>query len=246
MAACLAVIALWSCGQAESATSTDAGHLGSPASLSTPEQGLAPASLHNGIDVSDHSGTVDWKAVLADGQQFALLKATEGVDLQDTAFADNWRAAKDAGIVRGAYHFYVTEDDPEQQAAFFIENVTLEPGDFAPVVDIETIGRNTSAGLPSRLETWLNLIEEHYEIKPIIYTSPNFWDQNFSAEFGEYPLWVAEYEVEKPRIPKGWKTWHLWQWQENATVPGVEKGADLNRVNHDGPDLSLLIIPSDK
>ena len=31
--------------------------------------------------------------------------------------------------MRGAYHFYVTEDDPEAQAKLFIETVDLEPGD---------------------------------------------------------------------------------------------------------------------
>lgn len=239
-------IALLACGQGESVVPHELGEPAERESLipspNAPES-LTPENHYKGIDISHHSGDIDWPGVLDSGQDFAFLKATEGVDLVDPAFAAHWRAAKEAAILRGAYHFYVTEDDPEEQARLFIDNVTLEPGDLAPVVDIELLGQNTAPGLPGRLKTWLFLIEEHYGIKPIIYTSPNFWDKHLTDEFGDYPLWVAEYQVDTPRLPKGWKTWHLWQWQDDATVPGIEKDADLSRANRLGPDLSKLIIP---
>ena len=61
--------------------------------------------------------------------------------------------------------------------------------------------------------------------------------------FGDHPLWVAEYGVSEPRLPAGWTAWHLWQFQENAAVAGVEKGADRSHVNRSGVDLAALIIP---
>ncbi|MCG8428495.1 MAG: glycoside hydrolase family 25 protein [Chromatiales bacterium] len=201
------------------------------------------ARLHKGIDVSGHSGTVDWAALMAKGYSFAFVKATEGVDLEDSSFDDHWLAMKQAGIIRGAYHFYVTEDDPHEQAQFFIDTVVLDPGDLAPVVDIELIGHGKKPGLSQRFKTWLDLIEKRYGVKPIIYTTAKFWNEHLSSEFGGYPLWIAEYEVEKPSLPNGWSTWHLWQWKGDANVPGVEKGADLNRSNNNGVDLLELIIP---
>ncbi len=66
----------------------------------------------NGIDVSHYSGTVDWTKVKEGGYVFAFAKATEGMDDNDPMFAAHWPAMKKAGILRGAYHFYVTEDDP--------------------------------------------------------------------------------------------------------------------------------------
>ncbi|MCH9648800.1 MAG: glycoside hydrolase family 25 protein [Deltaproteobacteria bacterium] len=255
MSACFLSVLLVACGAGNSETGEE-----SPA-RSTIESSPAPPrsdsdpppvdqawlkSLHKGVDVSGHSGEIDWNAVVAAGQDFAFLKATEGMDLQDPAFAVHWLAAKKARMTRGAYHFYVTEDDPEKQARFFIETVILEAGDLAPVVDIELIGHGTEPGLAGRLRTWLSVVEAHYGVKPIIYTSPNFWDQHLTADFGDYPLWVAEYGVEAPRLPKGWDTWHLWQWQNDATVAGVEKGADLNRLHRNGPDLSVLFVPEQK
>ena len=46
----------------------------------------------------------------------------------------------------GIFLFYVTEDDPEEQARFFIDNVTLQPGDLAPVVDVEIIANGEAPG----------------------------------------------------------------------------------------------------
>ncbi len=213
------------------------------APTATPRQQVA-AGLNAGIDVSGHSGTVDWSTLVAAGQSFAFVKATEGDDLEDPAFDEHWRQLKTAGLVRGAYHFYVTEDDPTEQARFFIQTVSLEPGDLAPVVDVEVIGHDTQPGLADRVRTWLQLVEQHFGVKPIIYTTASFWDAHLTADFGEYPLWVAEYGVEEPRVPAGWSSWHLWQWQGDAAVPGVEKSADLSRVNRSGPDPSVLIVPA--
>lgn len=241
------------CSGEAPAPETSSPAAGTAAAAGTAEEGRSaaappvvvdPGRLHLGLDLSGHSGSVDWRAIVEAGHSFAFIKATEGVDLEDPDFDLHWPAMKEAGIVRGAYHFFVTEDDPEAQARFFIEHVTLEPGDLAPVVDVELIGHNSPPGLPGRLKKWLALVEAHYGVKPIIYTTAEFWDEHFTDEFGDHPLWVAEYDVEEPRLPAGWKQWHLWQWKDDAPVPGVEKGADLSRVNRSGVDLSTLLIPA--
>lgn len=195
----------------------------------------------HGIDVSSHSGAVEWDTVAAHGFEFAFVKASEGVDLADPAFATHWQNLKRCGIVRGAYHFYVSEDDPEEQARLFTSLVALEPGDMAPVVDIETIGHDTQPGLPERLRKFLDILEAHYGIKPIIYTSANFWDKHLTSGFGDYPLWIAEYDVSTPRIPEGFADWHLWQWQGDAAVPGVEKSADISKSKGSIHNSTLLV-----
>ena len=221
-----------------------------PAAAPAPPPGPPPvvptevaARLNHGIDLSGHSGSVDWAAVAAEGHTFAFVKATEGDDLEDPAFDLHWPAMKTAGLVRGAYHFYVTEDDPEVQARFFLATAALEPGDLAPVVDVELIGHGTQPGLADRLRTFLAIVEQRYGVKPIIYTSPNFWDANLDDRFGDHPLWVAEYGVAEPRLPVGWDAWHLWQFDEDAAVAGVEEPVDRSHVNRSGVDLAALVIP---
>jgi lysozyme len=204
--------------------------------------GASPVKKIHGIDVSHHSGAVDWTKVKAHGHTFAFAKATEGMDDPDPTFAAHWPAMKKAGLIRGAYHFYVTEDDPKEQAKFFIQTVTLKKGDLAPVVDIEILGKDTQPGLVSRFQTFLEILEKHYGIKPIIYTDRGFWNAHLDDKFGSYPLWVAEYDVESPTLPRGWTTYHLWQWKGDAQVPGVEKTADLSKFNHKKKDFSQLML----
>ncbi|MCK5058280.1 MAG: glycoside hydrolase family 25 protein [Candidatus Aminicenantes bacterium] len=194
-----------------------------------------------GIDVSHFSGSVDWGKVKAAGYSFAFAKVTEGVDYKDPMFAVNWPAIKKAGLIRGIYHFYVTEDDPKEQANFFIGNVTLEKGDLAPVVDIEVIGKDSKPGFISRFQTFLNILEKHYDIKPIIYTDCGFWNANMNDKFGSYPIWLAEYDVESPKLPEGWTSYHLWQWEGDAKVPGVEKSADISVLNSK-MEISTLLL----
>ena len=198
----------------------------------------APATPE-GIDVSHHSGDVDWPTVAAAGYEFAYVKATEGVDDTDPRFEEHWKALKAHGIVRGAYHFYVTEDDPERQAKFFLSTVDHEDGDLVPVVDIELIGNGTTPGIADRLRRFLEIVESELGVRPMVYTMPNFWNENFGAGFETYPLWVAEYEVDAPRLPEGWTDWHLWQYRGDATIAGVEKNADVSRL-HPGTSLDSL------
>ncbi len=208
----------------------------------TPSRPLADESPNlRGIDVSHFSGAVNWAEVEQAGFSFVFVKATEGEDALDPHFHDHWTSLAESDLKRGAYHFYVTEDDPVTQAKFFIAQVELGEGDLVPVVDIETLGHGTTSGLASRLQQFLALLENHYGVRPILYTSPRFWNTHLNAEFGDYPLWVAEYEVKAPRLPEGWSAWNLWQFEENATVEGVEKGADLSVLK--GP-LTALTVPA--
>ena len=218
-----------------------------PATDAVAKEAKKPAAAPTpptGIDVSHYSGEIDWRQVRAAGYRFAYVKATEGVDSKDPRFDDHWRALATAELPRGAYHFFVTEDGAEEQARWFIENVTLGPGDLRPAVDIETLGHGTQPGLADRLRRWLEIVEEHYGVQPMIYTSPRFWEEHLDSEFGDYDLWIAEYEVDDPQVPDGWDTWLVWQWRGDAPIPGVEKGADLSRLHPDHTSLEPLEVPA--
>ncbi|MDA8018880.1 MAG: hypothetical protein MPN21_15675 [Thermoanaerobaculia bacterium] len=207
----------------------------------------AARRLDHGIDLSVHSGDVDWERIAAAGYGFAILKATEGVDLEDGAFAAHWQRAAEVGLIRGAYHFYVTEDDPNQQADWFTSKVALQPGDIAPIVDIELIGHGTPAGWQENVLTFVRRLHEHYGVAPIVYTGPKFWQTHFQGEtareMSEYPLWIAEYGVDEPVVPDHWPTWHLWQYRGDAEISGIEKGADISRVHREAVDPATLLVP---
>lgn len=205
--------------------------------------GDPPRRHATGIDVSHHSGEIDWEEVSERGLDFVFVKASEGVDDADPSFARHWEAIGRLGVARGAYHFFVTEDDPEVQARFFLSKARIGPGDLPPVVDVEVIGHGTAGDVSGKLRRFLEILEAESGARPIIYTSARFWDAHFEPSFGRYPLWVAEYDVESPTLPTGWDEWTIWQFEGDAEVPGIEKGADRSRLRA-GLVLESLRIPA--
>ena len=88
-----------------------------------------------------------------------------------------------------------------EQADLFIKTVKLSPGDLPPVLDIEEKSKiQSTASLIVGLKRWIKKIEDHYGVKPIIYSSSNFYSAWLKKEFGDYPLWVANYNPNKEPI----------------------------------------------
>ncbi|MBI3712163.1 MAG: glycosyl hydrolase family 25 [Burkholderiales bacterium] len=200
------------------------------------------ASL-SGVDVSHFQGNVDWAAVKAAGIAFAFAKASDGNTYQDTQFKKNWQGMQAAGLPRGAYHFYESNDDPVTQANNFLSAVgALAKTDLPPVIDIEsTKGNFGNNSLAANLQICLDAVEKGLKCTPIIYTNCAFWNANLTAEFGRYPLWIARYSSAPPTIPNGWTNWNFWQYSESGTVPGVTGAVDLDRFAGSKDDLQQLI-----
>lgn len=192
-----------------------------------------------GIDISHHSGAIEWAKVIEQGFAFAYVKASEGIDNPDAMFPQHWSQLQSLDFPHGAYHFFVTEDSPSQQALFFASRLKEHLGNLPPVVDIELLGKNTHGDMSAALLAFLQCFERETGVKPMIYTTAAFWDKYYRPEFSDYPLWLSEVGVKLPKVPFGWKHWTLWQNKVNRTVPGVEKNADIS-VLHPQLDLDKI------
>jgi lysozyme len=201
-------------------------------------------SIH-GIDVSHYQADIDWEAVKAMQIKkikigFSFIKATEGSDNEDRSFDSNWRDARKAGITRGAYHFFNPYRNGKEQAQNFISTVKLKPGDLPPVLDIEQSGNISKENLQERVGDWLAVVEQHYKVKPIIYTGAVFYSNFLSGKFDHYPLWVAHYLVkDKPRVKRNWA---FWQHNEAGHVNGIDAFVDFNVFNGDSTDFKNLLV----
>ena len=126
--------------------------------------GRRMARMVDGIDISHFQRVVDWTAVAASGIQFCFIKATEGAGNIDPRFVQNWKSAGDAGLVRGAYHFFHPADAAIAQANSFLRMVgRLEPGDLPPALDLEVpaawAGITAGDRVPRAIE-WLESVEK--------------------------------------------------------------------------------------
>jgi lysozyme len=199
----------------------------------------------HGIDVSRHQGSIDWEAVSKMNHNdisisFAFIKASEGRTVVDEYFRENWKDAKKAGVMRGAYHFYRTHLTPHEQMDLFVRQVPkLEKGDLPPVLDIEIKGSCPPAKLRKNIKTWLVLAERHYGVKPIIYTSWHFFNTYLNTpELRQYPLWIAHYKT--PNLNEKTTNWVIWQHTDKAKINGIRGGVDFNVFKGGELDLKSL------
>lgn len=203
----------------------------------------------HGIDISHYQGVIDWETLRNQGMidkcpiRFVMIKATEGASRIDPQFKSNFSQALDYGFTRGAYHFYSIHSTAKAQADFFIKNVELKRGDLPPVLDVEHKPESqTNEQFKASVLEWLNIVEERYGVKPIIYTYYKFKMKYLSDEvFDQYPYWIAHYYVDSVEYQGEWK---FWQHTDVGRLPGIKGYVDFNIYNGSYYDLRQLTIGS--
>jgi lysozyme len=199
----------------------------------------------HGIDVSRFQSYIDWPSVKEMKVRdvkigFAFIKATEGLGNVDKQFKRNWKKAAEAGVTRGAYHFFLPTKSGKVQAQNFISTVKLESGDLPPVLDIEQLYGVQPEKMRKEVQDWLTIVEDYYGVKPIVYTYVNFYSRFLTGDFDNYPLWAAHY-LEKDR-PKINRSWIFWQHSEKGRVNGIRQPVDFNVFNGDSSDFEKLLV----
>lgn len=196
----------------------------------------------HGIDVSHYQKKVDWKRVASQGIDFAFIKATEGETYKDSFFCENWAGMKAAGVKRGAYHFFRPTLSAEAQAINFIEMADLRNGDFVPVLDVEVIDGVSPEKFLQQMDEWLLIVEDHFKVKPIIYTYQNFYNKHLAGHYEGYPVWIARYSSwRKPRLRAN-QDWQFWQYGNKGQLAGINGPVDFNVFNGTKNDLDSFSI----
>jgi lysozyme len=198
----------------------------------------------HGIDISRYQQVVDWHLVcdMRDkGAQldFVIIKATEGTSLVDKQLDDNWHDSRKTRLIRGVYHYFHANKSGTDQANFFIKHIDLQSRNLAPVIDIEETQGVSNAVLQKRLLECLQILQDKYDVKPIIYCNVDFYKRHLGKDFDSYPLWAAHYHVTKPTIDRDWQ---IWQHSDAGNVNGIDGKVDFNTVNGGLLTLKALCI----
>lgn len=189
-----------------------------------------------GIDISNHQRGIDLSKIDCD---FIIIKATEGKSFVDPSCDRFFQQALSLGKKLGIYHFANNSDNtPEQEADWFINNTKGYIGKAIPVLDWED---NVKSDVAWALK-WLQLVEKSYGCKPLIYMSEstvNSYDWSSVAN-ANYGLWVAKYRDKNAdynydmsmagRNPavNYWKFYALWQWTSSGRLDGYNGNLDCN------------------
>lgn len=187
-----------------------------------------------GVDVSNYQGLIDWHRLEEQDVSFAFIKATEGSGHIDESARRNLEKAAETGIKKSAYHFFSFDSSGETQAENYISVVGTDEIDLPPVIDIEYYADKKS-NKPDKeeaekiLRPLLESLEEHYGVKPIIYTTVPVYLRYVRENFSDYPLWIRNVNFEPDLMD--WKFWQYCDKGELYGYDGEEKYIDLNVYN---------------
>jgi GH25 family lysozyme M1 (1,4-beta-N-acetylmuramidase) len=206
-----------------------------------------------GIDVSKWQGDIDWQAAADDGVKFAIIRTSDGLASRDPKFEQNWEGAKAAGIVRGVYQFFRSDEDPVEQANFMLDMMgELEPGDLPPTMDLESVDGVDNATRIERMRQWFDVVDNAVGATSLVYTGGYFWDSHVDTdEFSHHPLWHAGYTGGDcpTTVSASWPTWTVWQYAsspdptiDGRNVAGIAGDVDQNRFNGTLDDLEAIVV----
>ena len=199
-----------------------------------------------GLDVSKFQDPVDWSQQWNLGARFAYTKATEGNYYTNPAFNSQYTGARNAGLIRGAYHYAnPAASSGADQARIFVANGGGWSADgytMPPVLDFEgnpyagqTIngyyqGNSCYDMAPAALTAWAhdfsNTMQALTGRPPVIYTGYYWWRDCVGNPLGfsDNPLWLASYPASASTgpgpIPASWSTYNIWQYSDAGQFAG--------------------------
>lgn len=188
----------------------------------------------HGVDVSRYQEGLDWHKLREQRISFGFIKATEGGDHTDPQFRTHWSQAAQAGIPRGAYHFYYFCRTPVEQARWFIRNVPKEANALPPVLDIEWNHQSRTCKVRpepevvrANMRKYLRQVQAHYGKTPLIYTTVDFFHENELWKVNGFPFWLRSV-ADHPSVVYPEQRWLFWQYTGTGWMPGAPGTIDLN------------------
>lgn len=212
-----------------------------------------------GVDVSfyqDDNNTprgIDFQQMRAEGATFAFIRAGQ-YTWEDPDFRVNWEAAREAGLLRGAYWFLDARGSGRDQAWKMAGMLMGDWGELPPVVDyehkvrvpVQTKRKNRTMSVwkyntPAQLDDFISALGS--AMTPMIYTGYYYWMEHgsFDKKYAQYPLWIAGYGGDKPRVPPPWSEWTFWQFTDNG--PGKMLGAESEHIDLNYSNDEMIGLP---
>src|SRR5438309_961529 len=100
--------------------------------------GLVYPGIADTLDVSHWQGNINFPLLYEQGVRNIWVKCTNGSHGLDNRYYHNVEAGREVGMRVGSYHFMLSTQDPDEQAANFIKHyVTGRSGDILPMADFE-------------------------------------------------------------------------------------------------------------
>jgi GH25 family lysozyme M1 (1,4-beta-N-acetylmuramidase) len=184
------------------------------------------------IDISYWQQGVNY-AVLAPNIDGVILRAA-WQNYKDTMFETHYAGFANHGIPVGVYHYITGYVSPRLQAEAFAAAIKGKELRLGLWNDVEEQREGLALTRAQVLE--YHRIAEGLVGEMGVYTSASKWDAIMrQPDLSSRKLWIANYGVLKPMLPRtgGWQSWWLWQYSDKGTLPGYHSSLDMNHFNGD-------------
>lgn len=196
------------------------------------------------VDIYHGDTATDFGKAHAFGIRGVIHKATEGGAIVDPAYAKRRKAATDAGLLWGAYHF-IRPGDAKHQAMRFVEEAAP---DAQTLMALDHEDPQVSLLMARQ---FIEAVEGAVERQLVLYSGFLIKEQIVKATsadiafFGARRLWLCQYPAHgaQPSWPKPWAKPWLWQFTGDGegppphSVPGLQDKMDIN--SFEGSDEEL-------
>ena len=152
-----------------------------------------------GVDISKHSGNVDFALLKAAGYEYVMLRICEGTT-QDANFEANFRNAKAAGLKVGVYCYSKAKNTAEalKEGETVLRILGGRPLDFPVAYNMEDAVQLANITNPQRcdiLNTFKNyIIDAGKQYKFVLYTSRDWLNTYFdNSRLTGIDLWVIQF-----------------------------------------------------
>ncbi len=183
----------------------------------------------HGIDLSHYQGEVFWENVGENSKMaYVYLKATEGSTKIDETYERNIELAHRYGLKVGSYHFFRPQTNLSEQLENFKSQCRPGDQDLIPMIDIETTGGLKTDEFCDSLFLFLDMVEETYHQKPMLYTYQNFYNKHLCGKISDYKLMIAVYSGEEPILDDD-HDYTIWQYTAKGRINGINTYVDKSR-----------------
>jgi lysozyme len=180
-------------------------------------------------------------AAAKDDDVVAIIhKASEALHFRDPRYSDRKQAAKDLGLLWGAYHLSSAED-PDDQVDFFLETIGGVEEDVLLALDWE-ISKGHGQATTDQTHQFVRAFHGRTGRYPVLYgghTVRAACSNGRDPVLALCPLWYVRYRTTPVGLPTNtWNTYALWQYSNGD--PNVDelpaptyslRGADWNRFD---------------
>lgn len=201
-------------------------------------------AARQGIDVSEHQGVIDWQQVARSGISFAYLRlgyrgATEGQLHTDLQFAENWSAARAAGMDVGVYFFSQATDEREaiEEADYVLEALNGERPDLPVMFDWEPVdraGSRTEEAEPEVINAcaaaFCRRIAASGLAAGVYFNRQQGYYTYDLLQLKDYAFWLSD-PNDKPDF---YYAFCLWQYSFTGSVPGIGTVVDRDLLFEGG------------